>query len=115
MANADPVAVVVSGARTATGNSGAIPLHDKGSFLNLLLDITAVSGTTPSMTPSIEWSQDGGTTFGPAETADAFTAVTAAGTKAKQFAVKGTHYRIVWTISGTTPSFTFSVRAYVTR
>jgi hypothetical protein len=63
------------------------------------------------MTLSVEWSLDGGTTFGPADPVDAFTAVTnvATGVKVKLFDVKGPHYRVVWTITGTTPSFTFKL------
>lgn len=107
----DAVLVVPSGARTATGNSGPLGLIQGGKDLAVLADVTVVSGTSPSMTLSVEWSQDGGTTFGQADPADAFTAITAAATKAKTFAVKGNSYRIVWTITGTTPSFTFSIRA----
>lgn len=114
MAGADPELVAASAARTATGNSGAQTLLDKGAMLDVLVDVTAVSGTTPSMTVSVEWSQDGGTTFAQADPADQFTALTAAATKAKNFVIKGNAYRVVWTISGTTPSFTFSVRTYVT-
>jgi hypothetical protein len=33
---------------------------------------------------------------------------------AKQFKAKSNTYRIVWTLTGTTPSFTFSVREYTT-
>lgn len=66
------------------------------------------------MTASVEWSSDGGTTFMQSDPADAFTAITAAAKKVKAFSIKARHYRIVWTITGTTPSFTFSVREYVT-
>jgi hypothetical protein len=84
-----------------------------GDVLSLLLDVTAASGTTPSMTVNVEWSMDG-IAFAPAETADTFTAVTATGRKVKTFSVKAPSFRVVWTISGTTPSFTFSVTAYTT-
>ena len=112
MSSGNPALVAASAARTATGNSGAIGCDS--SVLTVLLDVTAVSGTTPSMTVSIEWSTDGGTTFCAAETADAFTALTATAKVCKQFRVKSNVYRIVWTISGTTPSFTFSAREYTT-
>lgn len=104
---------VTSAARTATGNSAAIASGDTGAFLNLLADVTAVSGTSPSMTLTVEWSHDG-TAFAQGDTADTFTAITAAAKKVKQFAVKAPYYRVVWTITGTTPSFTFSVSQYVT-
>lgn len=98
-----------SAARATSGNQvGA--LAQGGMTLAVLVDVTAVSGTTPSMTVSVEWSQDGGTTFAQADPADTMTAITATGTKAKNFVVKGSTFRVVWTITGTTPSFTFSVR-----
>jgi hypothetical protein len=103
--------VVASAARTTTGNSSALELGG-GDFLNLLVSVTAVAGT-PSMTLSVEWSHDGGTTFAAGDPADAFTAITTAVARAKQFTVKGPHYRLVWTITGGTPSLTFSVREYV--
>lgn len=104
--------VVASAARTTTGNSGALRLSG-GVKLNLFADVTAASGTTPSLTLSVEWSYDG-TNFATPDTPDAFTAVTAAAKKMKQLDVKAPLYRIVWTITGTTPSFTFSIREYLT-
>jgi hypothetical protein len=101
------VAAVPSAARTTSGNSGALYAGPNANQVDILLLVTAASGTTPSMTVSVEWSVNG-TTFAPAETPDAFTAVTTAISKAKQFAVKAPYFRIVWTITGTTPSFTFS-------
>lgn len=109
-----PRVVVASAARTTTGNSGALALGSQARSLNLLVDVSAVSGGTPSLTLSAEWSQDGGTTWAAADTADAFTAITAAAVRVKRVDVKAPHYRVVWTITGTTPSFTFSVREYLT-
>lgn len=109
-----PNVVAASAARTTTGSSGAMQIHRYGKILgqgtvSLGLNITAASGTSPSMTLSVEWSFDGGTTWLVGDPADAFTAKTAVGTAAKSFTVKGNAYRVTWTITGTTPSFTFSV------
>jgi hypothetical protein len=112
MAFDDPVTVVASAARTATGNSDLIKSEDLGETVALLADVTAVSGTTPSMTLSVEWSNDG-TNWATPETADAFAAITAAAKKVKTFERKAAFNRVVWTITGTTPSFTFSVWEYV--
>lgn len=106
-----PTIVVASAARTTTGNSGALQCGAT-PVISLLVATTAASGTTPSMALSIEWSPDGGTTWCVADTADTFTAITTTTNLAKQFRVKSNTYRIVWTITGTTPSFTFSVREY---
>lgn len=102
--------VVSSAARTATGNSGAVGLlHASASRLNLLVDVTAVTGTSPTMDLTIKWSHDGSTFGGADGTADTFAQITATGAVSKQFTVKAPHYRVEWTLGGTTPSFTFSV------
>lgn len=112
MSGGNPALVVTSAARTTSGSSSAIGCD--GSVLSILLDCTAASGTTPSLVLSVEWSTDGGTTFCAAETPDAFTALTTTGKVCKQFRAKSNFYRLVWTITGTTPSFTFSAREYTT-
>lgn len=104
----EPRTVAASAARTTTGNSGVVGALEPSEKVAILLDVTAVSGTSPSMTVSVEWSHNG-TTWATPETADAFTALTATASKVKTFDVKGKFLRVVWTITGTTPSFTFSV------
>jgi hypothetical protein len=105
-----PFTLVNSAARTSTGNSGALALGDQ-SVLDLEVNVSAVSGTTPSLALSVLWSNDG-TNFGaPDGGGDTFAAITVTGTVAKQLTVKGLYCQIVWTITGTTPSFTFSVIA----
>ena len=98
------LAPVASAARTATGNSGALDASEFG-VASLFLNVTAASGTTPNLVVSVEESDDG-TTF---RSVGAFAAKTAAGTERKSFAISAPYYRVVWTITGTTPSFTFSV------
>lgn len=107
MGQFDPVTVVASAARTTTGQSSAIGPVNPGNIA-LLVNVTAVSGT-PSMVLSVEWSNDGSTGWAPGDTADAFAAITTAVARVKTFVVKAPYYRCVWTISGGTPSLTFSV------
>lgn len=115
MSFATPQVVVASAARTTTGQSASIGLTDAGGHLNLLANVTAAAGTSPSLTLSVQWSADGTTWYSAdASSADAFSAVTAAGAVVKQFAIKAPFYRVAWLVSGTTPSFTFSVTEYVT-
>lgn len=102
----EPVTLLSSAARTATGQSNAFDVGNLDS-VSVFVDVTAVSGTSPSMTVNVEWTYDGATWFA-ADTADAFTAITAAKKTVKRFDVKGTKFRLNYTISGTTPSFTFS-------
>lgn len=101
--------VLPSAARTATGQSTAFAVGTRET-LAVLVNVTAVSGTSPSLTVNVEWSDDG-TNWFVADPADAFTAITAAGKKVKVFSVKGLSARLNYTISGTTPSFTFAASA----
>lgn len=103
--------IQASAAKTATFQT---PSFDEGSHdkISVMLNVTAVSGTTPSMTVNVEWSHDNLTWFS-ADPADVFTAITAAATKTKIFDVKGLYCRLNCTISGTTPSFTFAAFAIV--
>jgi hypothetical protein len=107
----EPTLVVASAARTTTGNSAALTPGHVGESLALLLDITAVAGT-PNLVLSVEWSNDA-TNWAVPEVADAFAAVTTAVKRVKVFERKAMFYRVVWTITGTTPSFTFSVWEYL--
>ena len=69
------------------------------------LQVTAASGTTPSMTAVIQHSVDAGAWVD----LITFTAVTTSN-NAQRIAVTGTvnrHTRAIWTITGTGPSFTF--------
>jgi hypothetical protein len=109
--NMATVNITASSAKTTTGQSGAFNVSARDR-LAVMADATAVSGAGASMTLSVEWSHDG-TTFMPAETADTFTAITAATKRTKDFAVKASFMRLVWTISGTTPSFTFSAQLWL--
>lgn len=114
-----PVTVLSSAARTASSESSAQTVRDReekglGSrALSIFLDVTVVSGTVPTLDVEVQWSHDG-TTFASAQAADSFTQITAATKVAKRFDVKGSHYRLKWTIAGTTPSFTFSASALET-
>lgn len=112
MPYSDPVVVVPSAARTTSGNSGSLDPGEGGETICLHVGVTAVGGT-PSMALSIEWSNDG-TNWAVPETADTFTAITTTIQRVKTFERKALLYRIVWAITGGTPSLTFSITEYVT-
>ncbi len=100
-----------STAETASGS--AIVAESVGEFRELLvtLNCTAASGTTPTLNVKLQTSDDGGTTWYDLPSA-AFTQLTAAGTGILQLNVPfGDTLKVVWTIGGTTPSFTFAVKA----
>lgn len=102
--------VEASSAKTATGQSST-QACEVGDEHGVLVNVSAVSGTTPTLDLSIQWSQDGGTTWADAEPADSFNQITAPKVVTKRFTRKGDHFRARWVIAGTTPSFTFSVLA----
>lgn len=104
-----PSTVINAQVITATGQSGT--LGADGSNLDLAVNVSAVSGTTPSLTVSLQWSMDGVNWDTPSP-ADAFTAITAVGNVVERFAVKAPSYRITWVVSGTTPSFTVTAIAW---
>ncbi len=94
-----------SGPETATVQ-GAWFNTEEVNTLDLFLNVTAASGTTPSMTVSIE------TREGAADTpaaAGSFAAKTGVASERKRFAGLGKECRYVGTIAGTTPSFTFAL------
>lgn len=120
--------VVASAARTTTGNSTAFDVS-QADCLRLFLNITAVSGTTPTLILEAQDTPDGTNWFNVA----AFTTVPSGtnppvGAIAKVVGpanitatglwsliiptdvVFGDNMRLRWTIAGTTPSFTFSVQ-----
>lgn len=86
--------------------------HDPNpNWLAILLNVTAASGTTPSLAVEVQWSHDG-TVWSSASPQDTFTAITATGSVVKNFQVKGRFARLSYTITGTTPSFTFTATGY---
>ena len=97
---------------TASGNSasGGDNTNRKCDNLSVHIAASAVSGTTPSLTAEVQWSNDN-VTFLSADTPDTFTAITAAKTVCKQFAVKGLYFQVKYTVTGTTPSFTLTISA----
>ncbi|MFI6861786.1 hypothetical protein ACIBKZ_18120 [Streptomyces sp. NPDC050421] len=98
-------------ARTATGtgtalNLGAIPA---GKRLYAALHVLSATGTTPSITARIE---SGDAALTTPTTRLTFAAATAAGgqiLRGDGTAITDTHYRVAWTVTGTTPSFMFCV------
>jgi len=103
------VAIHPSAAEGANGNSA--PIQSPPNAIGIGIDISAQSGTTPTIDFEVEWSPDG-VNFGSAETPDTFTQIGAATpTVAKRFTVKAPWYRLVWTLGGTTPNYTFAAYA----
>jgi len=97
-----------SGAQTATFNSAAIDMSSS-SQASFYLIVGTVTGTTPSLTVTLQDSPDGTNWF---TLNTAFTAVVASTSlQVKRETNMGRYVRANCVITGTTPSFTFSVLA----
>lgn len=100
------LALAASAARTTSGTGATLDLEVIGSTARLWLDVSAVTGATPSLTVTIEHSHNGttwetlGTPFEPRSTA---------GAEYKAFPGARQYIRARWVITGTTPEVTFSV------
>lgn len=102
---------IFSGAVTAAGNTASVPVYlgDVGSNVNCLVAVTAVSGTSPSLSVSLQWSWDG-TTWVTGSAAEAFAAFTAVGNQLLTVPSRGLYFRASWPLpAGTTPSFTVTI------
>jgi hypothetical protein len=101
--------LVSSAARTTTGNSGVWEGFGPMETLRVQLNVTAASGTTPNLVVLVEDTLDG-TTW---NTVGTFAAKTAAGREVINVTSPfSDRIRVSWTITGTTPSFTFQCDCY---
>lgn len=102
---------VVPRTATATGNSRSYPELGSFSKATFILDVSAVSGTTPTLDVKIQgWailSEKWHDVVTFAQQTTTTSTVIAPQTANLDFQV----YRALWTIGGTTPSFTFTLGA----
>ena len=109
MSNALAITPHELGAETASGTGDTVDLgaDELRTAAKLKLHVLAVSGTaTPTLTGSVYTSPDGTSGWRIAAT---FAAATAAGKQNLHVGDLDRYVRVVWTISGTDPSFTFEV------
>lgn len=93
---------------TASGNGAGIEVEGRSEFRGSCA-VTTASGTTPSLTVSVQTSHDNGASDA-WRTVGSFPAQTATGATAWQsFAGIDRFIRASWVISGTNPSLTFGV------
>jgi hypothetical protein len=119
-----------TGAKTATGN-GATQTNAGAKGVQVLIVMGVVSGTTPTFVGKVQGSVDGGTTWYdiPGAATASLTATgnfgiliypgiavtagtTVSGTTATSNMGLPRTWRVVWTIGGTTPSFTITAIQY---
>lgn len=98
-----------SGAQTSSNNGFAVDVGFSRELI-VFLNVTAFSGTTPTLDVKIQTSDDGGTTWYDVPSG-AFTQKTGTGTQMLAFTAFGDTVRCVSTIGGTNPSFTYAVKA----
>lgn len=96
---------VVSAVRTASGGTGTLTGFGSAASIRAQLDVTAVSGSSPTLDVVLEETFDG-TNWSTVKT---FAQMTAPGRGIVSTSDFTNRLRIRWTITGTTPSFTFSV------
>lgn len=102
---------VASAARTANVTLAAFPV-DGFSALHARVNVTAVTGTSPTLDVALETTFDGTNWF----TAGSFAQKTAVSSEFKSFAGLGSQARWKLTVGGTTPSLTHTIdTTYVRR
>lgn len=105
------VEFAASVARTASGDSGAVPGFGDKVSLRAQLDVTASAGVTPTLDVVLEDTIDGTNWY----VVGTFAQKTATGREVINITTPFTdRLRARWTVGGTGgPSFTFSVLGYV--
>lgn len=103
-ADTDDITLAPSATITATTNGAAFDVR-KGC-LALTLNVTAASGTSPTLDVAVQTRRDASDAW---RAVAAFAQRTAAGSERRCFAGCDRQVRVVATVGGTTPSFTFSV------
>ena len=103
---ASTVTLLASAARTTTASAAAIPGFAAAAKLVLQLNVTVASGTAPTLDVVVQETVDG-TNY---STIATFTQATGTTREVIRLATPFTDsLRVVYTIGGVTPSFTFSV------
>lgn len=109
-ARGQDVTVLASGAITASGQSAAIDVGGAGT-LRAQVQVSAVSGTSPSITVTIQTSHDAAATDAWRTAGAAYTALTGVANSPYQCFVVDRYVRVSYVVSGTTPSLTTAVVA----
>ncbi len=123
MGNQQVTTVITEAAVTIDGNSAVVPIERTDWSKNigpraqtelvLFLDVTAHSGTSPTLDVTVEWSMDD-VKFAVPAVAQAFGQILEVDlAQVLVVPILGSSYRLAYDIEGTTPSYTFSVAELV--
>jgi hypothetical protein len=96
---------VTSATRTINGNTASLDSYGFG-MISFIINITAIAGTNPTMQISFDVSEDGTNWFELIKTVR-FTATGIS--RLQRISLSAKYYRFRWTLTGSTPSFTFSI------
>ena len=99
--------LLVSGARTVSGEGSSLDIGNTRELI-VTLDVSAASGTSPTLDVKLQHSPDGSLW---SDLGTAFAQKTGVAREVKVFTQYHRYVKVVYTIAGTTPSFTFSVEA----
>lgn len=99
--------LLASGARTVSGEGSSIDLRNTRELI-VTLDVSAASGTSPTLDVKLQHSPDGSMW---SDLGTAFAQKTGVAREVKVFTQYHRYVKTVYTIAGTSPSFTFSVEA----
>jgi hypothetical protein len=105
------IAVVNNAVLTTSGNSAGVlvlPVGNVGGPVYCHVAVTAVSGSTPTLVVSLQWSWNSSTWI-TANTDETFTTFTSVGAALLVVPSRGLYVRSAWTVAGTTPSFTAAI------
>ncbi len=100
-----PIALQASTVVSSSGTGATFDLEADDTTARLWLEVTAASGTAPTLLVTVEHSHNGVTW----DTLGTFAQKTAPGAEYKAFPDARQFVRVRWTVGGTTPSFTFGV------
>ena len=99
--------LLASGVRTVSGEGASLDLGNTRELI-VTLDVSAASGTSPTLDVKLQHSPDGSIW---SDLGTAFAQKTGVAREVKVFTQYHRYVKVVYTIAGTTPSFTFSVEA----
>lgn len=102
------VTLLASTALTTTGTTSAMDVSGAGT-LRCQVQVSAVSGTSPSVTVTVQTSHDGGVSDAWRTAGSAFSALTSVSNSPWQCFAVDRYVRLSYTVSGTTPSLTTAV------
>ncbi len=99
--------VVAPATRTANGETGVLDGYGQAASLRVYVNVTAVSGTGPNLVVHVDDTPNGTDFVSVGNSGN----ITAGGTYAFNITTPFTdRIKVRWVLTGTSPSFTFSVR-----